>query len=134
MRLTPKSIFVSIVTLGFPFAVAVGWTVGAPTPAPPSMSEPAGAGGLGSAPTAATATVEESIVEWRPRAPKRVAREESVPSAHPRVTTPSATPSATVLPVPTSAQVTSPPPSSSAPAPSADPERGLDPAQLVGRP
>ena len=83
MRLTPKSIFVSIVALGLPFSVAVGWAVGAPTPAPPSMSEPAGAGGIGSAPTAATTSMAESVVDWTPRGPRRVAVEESVPSATP---------------------------------------------------
>ena len=47
MQLSPKSIFLGLVALGLPIAVAVGWTLATPARKPVEVSAPAGTGGIG---------------------------------------------------------------------------------------
>lgn len=135
MRLSPRSIFFSVVALGLPFAVTAGWAVGTPAPAPAPATDPAGAGGIGAAPPKATSTTPtSSVVDWRPRTPKPVATVQSalpslsgesvaVPApsgAPPSIIVPSgsADPPLTVPPAPTPTFVSATPPSPSATGPS----------------
>jgi len=51
VRLTPKSLFFGLVSIGLPFAVALGWVLGETTTVtPPAAATPDGFGGLGTAP------------------------------------------------------------------------------------
>ena len=50
MRLSPKSIFFGLVSLGLPIAVTVGWILGEPATSQTSAAAtPGGAGGIGGA-------------------------------------------------------------------------------------
>ncbi|MFI7596914.1 hypothetical protein [Actinoplanes sp. NPDC049681] len=132
--------FFGLVSLGLPFAVAVGWTLGTPDTAPPAVSAPGGAGAFGAAPVKATTPASDSITQWPPHAPEPVSVVESVapssPSVAPSSGVPSATasgsgaPTLTMPPVPTPTSIVDPP---SSPAPAAtsgdaDPE----PSGLAG--
>jgi hypothetical protein len=139
VRFSPRSIFFSVVALGLPFAVTVGWTLGTPSPAPPPVSAPGGAGGIGAAPPRATTTATSSVVDWSPRPPKPVAVESSLPGL-PLATITSAAPSGGVpsvivpsgspdpiltmppVPTPTSVVITPPSPSATEPSSSAEQE------------
>ena len=163
MRFSPRSIFFSVVALGLPFAVTVGWTLGTPTPAPPAVSAPGGAGGIGAAPpqattvTTATTATTSPVLDGSPRPAKPVAaavesslpgrpgpaaRTRTAPSdSPPPVIVPSddsPDPTLTLLPpVPTPTQIVTTPPSPSATEPydSAAPgEFGLGAARLVRGP
>ncbi|WP_162181500.1 hypothetical protein [Actinoplanes friuliensis] len=147
MRLSPKPIFFGLVALGLPFAVTVGWTLGTPAPAPPAVSAPGGAGGIGIAPTKAAKPATGTVVDWSPPATRPVAVESSLPpSAVPVTVLPSAvTPSAVVsgspsptftllppVPTPTAVVTTPPSPSPTGPSTSAEPSTsGLSAARLV---
>jgi len=153
VRFSPRSIFFSVVALGLPFAVTVGWTVGSPAPAPPPVSAPGGAGGIGAAP-AKVATPATSSVLWSPKPPKQVAVPVAVQSSLPGLpgaprpgTAPSAAPPSAIagsgepepgltllppVPTPTSIINTPPSPSATVPSASAEPDTsGLGAAQLV---
>lgn len=66
--LSPRLLFLGIVALGLPFAVAVGWSLGVPAApaAPPPAAAPAGAGGLGAAP-ARTSSAPVKVVDYSSR-------------------------------------------------------------------
>ncbi|MEV4635998.1 hypothetical protein AB0J80_01470 [Actinoplanes sp. NPDC049548] len=140
MRLSPKSVFFGIVALGLPFAVAVGWTLGTPNAAPPSVSAPVGEGAFGAAPATATSPASGSLTSWTPRAPEPVSVVESVapssPSVAPTSGVPSAsasgsaTPTLTMPPVPTPTSVFDPPSSPAATQTSADADP--EPSGLAG--
>ncbi|MET8151168.1 hypothetical protein ACIBSW_05290 [Actinoplanes sp. NPDC049668] len=125
-------------TLGLPFAVTVGWTLGSPAPAAPVLSAPGGAGGIGHAPERAARPASESNAALpSPPATTPVAVESSlavadraavaVPSAAAPSTVVAGSPSPTFTllnpPVPTPTMVIPPPsPSATAPSASTDPE------------
>ncbi|WP_412737698.1 hypothetical protein [Krasilnikovia sp. MM14-A1259] len=72
MRLSPKSIFIGVVLVGLPFAVAAGWALG-PSPAGPvPASAPAGNGVIGTAPSRIATPESVTAVEW-PERPSRTA-------------------------------------------------------------
>jgi len=50
VRLTPKSLFFGLVSIGLPFAVTLGWVLGETTTVTPPAATPDGFGGLGTAP------------------------------------------------------------------------------------
>ncbi|RSM51731.1 hypothetical protein DMB66_41150 [Actinoplanes sp. ATCC 53533] len=154
MRFSPRSIFFSVVALGLPFAVTVGWTVGTPAPAPPPVSAPGGAGGIGAAPARGATPATPSVLDWSPRSPKPVAVAVAVESALPGIpgatrpsTAPSSTPPSAIagsgepepgltllppVPTPTSIITTPPSPSATAPSASVEPDTsGLGAARLV---
>jgi hypothetical protein len=150
VRLSPKSIFLGLVALGLPFAVTVGWQFAGPTPGPAPISAPVGAGGIGAAPTRATAPTPLKVVDWSspadetdtgsaaPSAPPSTdtAGEPSVPPPAASTAPRALLPSLTFPPVPTPTDIASPPPRPSAtPSSSAAPESpGLPAARLVRRP
>lgn len=131
MRLSPKYIFLGIVVLGLPFAVVVGWTLGAPAQSPTPVSAPQGAGTLGAAPELATGPAPVTTDD-RPARGRRPAGSSAAPSAVPSAAPPISVapvpggtsfpplPILTDPPVPTPAHVTSAPASPSA-TPSAEP-------------
>lgn len=152
MRYSPRSIFFSVVALGLPFAVTVGWTIGTPAPAPPPVSAPGGAGGIGAAPARVTTPATSTVLDAPARPPKPVAvAVQSALPALPRTTTPGAAPSGappsaavpstspeptlTLLPpvpTPTSILTTPPSPSATVPSASAEPDASsLGAARLV---
>ncbi len=150
MWFSPRSIFFSVVALGLPFAVTVGWTVGTPAPAPPPVSAPDGAGGIGAAPRKFTAPATSPVLGGSTRPPKPVAVESSLPGlpgaavsrgapsgAPPSAAVPSGSvdPTLTLLPpvpTPTSIITTPPSPSATVPSASAEPETsGLRAARLA---
>jgi len=149
VRLSPKSVFLSLVALGLPFAVTVGWQFASTPPAPAPISAPAGAGGIGAAPTHAVVSEPVTPVNWSPAARESVAATSAAPPGTPPpsvAVSSTAQPSArtaprprlpvlTLPPVPTPIDFTSPPPSPSAtPSASGVPEpSGLDAARLVRR-
>jgi hypothetical protein len=129
VRLSPKSIFFGIVSLGLPFAVTVGWTLGTPDVAQPVASAPGGAGGMGAAPVHAVPSQPVTAVEYSsnpprpgssPSAAAASAAPVSVPppaSAEPSTGTSATQPPLPVLtlpPVPTPTEVSAPPSSPSA--------------------
>ncbi|MBB4759621.1 hypothetical protein ACFQFC_26150 [Amorphoplanes digitatis] len=135
-------------TLGLPFAVTVGWTLGTPAPSEPVLSAPGGAGGIGHAPERVAKPASESNVAWSPPATTPVAVASSLAVAdRAAIVAPSAaaapstvvsgapSPAFTLLqpPVPTPTMVIAPPsPSATAPSASADPEvSGLGEPQLA---
>jgi hypothetical protein len=148
VRLSPKSIFFGIISLGLPFAVTVGWILGAPVVNPvAAASAPVGAGGLGAAPSRGSTSRPVTVVEFASHPAKPAASVSAVPpSVAPRSAPPSAKPVISVStsvppvltlpPVPTPTEIVSPPDSPSAtPSGSASPEAsGVDGAQLVRRP
>jgi hypothetical protein len=149
VRFSPKSVFLSLVALGLPFAVTVGWQFAGPRPAPAPISAPPGAGGIGAAPTHAAVPGPVTAVDWSSAPPKSVTATSIVPDTPPpsvavsiaaqpsaRTATRPALPGLTLPPVPTPIEMTSPPASPSATPPSsAAPEpSGLDAAGLVRRP
>jgi hypothetical protein len=149
VRLSPQYIFLGIVTLGLPFAVTVGWTLGAPPPAPQPVSAPAGAGGLGgpdgwgAAPQRGTSAPGTGYDQ--PARDARTAPPRSNPSTAPVAATPSAaapddrtTPPLqlplTDPPVPTPTTVTSEPPApSAAPSETTPPDSGDSVAERLMR-
>jgi hypothetical protein len=147
VRFSPRSIFFSVVALGLPFAVVVGWTLGTPAPAPPPVSAPGGAGGLGAAPPRATTPATSSVIDWSPRPPEPVAAESSLLGAPVASTAPSGSvpsviitsgspdPTLTLLPpvpTPTSIITTPPAPSATVPSTSTEPDTsGLGAARLI---
>ncbi|GAA2504296.1 hypothetical protein [Winogradskya humida] len=103
MRLTPKSVFLGIVLLGFPFAIALGWSLGHQE-APPAIvsAEPGGAGGIGAAPVRVTHPTAEATTS-----PRSVSEPVSVIEPVATSVAPSALPSA---PAPATSETTSPAP------------------------
>jgi hypothetical protein len=131
VRVSPKTIFFGLVALGLPFAVTMGWTLARPdVTSPPSAVAPAGAGGMGSAPTRAATTEPATPVDLGSQ-PPRVTSPAPSASAGAPVTRPSSSsatgglpsltlsplPPLTDPPVPTPTTVTSTPPSPSATSP-----------------
>jgi hypothetical protein len=150
VRFSPRSIFLGVVALGLPFAVTVGWTIGAPSPVPPSVSAPGGLGGIGTAPSRATTAATSPVGDWSPRAPRPVSVESTLPGlplttgtapsgAVPSAVVSSGSPDPTLtllppVPTPTSVLTTPPSPSATVPSESAEPESpGLNAARLVRR-
>lgn len=106
-RLSPKFIFVGLVALGLPFAVAVGWTLGTPVNAtPPAVSAPGGSGSLGTAPAreARTAPVDDPVGFESTTAPSTPASSSASPSA--TASAPAAAPSSSAAPTAGSPVVT----------------------------
>jgi hypothetical protein len=145
VRLSPKSVFFGLLTLGLPFAMTVGWNLATPTPAPSAADRPAGTGALGSAPVRTTAAVPDTVIRWvtppvaTPTAPAAAPVLPAAPpprtaGAAPTAATsaaPVSPPALTNPPVPTPTMITflppppqpSPTPTTAAPEPSAtDPE------------
>lgn len=137
MRLSPKTIFFSLISLGLPIAVTVGWILGEPATSNPSAAaNPGGAGSIGAAPDRDRGERPVKPVDYAAPAPGTVAPSASgaapvttppstsaVPPLLPVPTLPSLPP-LTDPPVPTPTMVTSEPPSPSATpstSPSADP-------------
>jgi hypothetical protein len=127
VRLTPKSIFIGLIVLGLPFAVALGWTLGSPDARfeqPPAAGVPGGAGTIGAAPGRGQSGAPIDQVRYAERRP--AAQTSTMPSAPssppPATTSPSADPLTTlttlppllVPPVPTPTTATSEPASPSA--------------------
>ncbi|MEU4213898.1 hypothetical protein [Actinoplanes sp. NPDC026623] len=145
MRLSPKPIFFGLITLGLPFAVTVGWTLGTPAPMTPAVSAPGGAGGIGVAPARAKSPASGRIADWSPPTTKPVAVESTLATREAVIVLPSLpatsivvpvtpSPGLTLLPpVPTPTAIVTPPsPSATDPSESADPEvSGLSDARLV---
>jgi hypothetical protein len=128
VRLTPKSLFFTIVAAGLPFAVTIGWALGDTTLAtPPAAVTPDGFGGIGTAPE-------------REKPVKRVGHPERTPGPRtasttapvivpPRVAEPSVVPSVAASPVPEpSASLPTPTPSESTPPPSASAHPSVEPS------
>jgi hypothetical protein len=145
VRLSPKPIFFGLVTLGLPFAVTVGWTLGTPASTPPAVSAPGGAGGIGLAPARATTPASGRIADWAPPTTKPVAAESTLTASSPAIVLPSAPATSTVAPetpapgftllppVPTPTTIVVPPsPSATSASASPDPEvSDLGAARLV---
>ncbi|MFG1605697.1 hypothetical protein [Actinoplanes sp. NPDC049265] len=134
MRLSPKSIFIGLIALGLPFAVALGWMLGATgsrAGQPRIAGAPGGAGTIGAAPARGHPTEPVNPVRYDVRRP--AAQTSALPSAPapPPATAPppsagsspspggplvtlTTLPPLTHPPVPTPTTVTSGPPSSSA--------------------
>jgi hypothetical protein len=148
VRLSPKSIFLGIVALGLPFSITVGWQLGTPEPARAPVSAPAGAGGIGAAPTRAAPSEPVTVVDWSSPEPRAITATSAPPVAPSASATPSGAqpsvgdvspgslPTLTLPPVPTPTDATSAPPSPSAtPSSSAAPTpSGVGTARLVHRP
>jgi hypothetical protein len=153
VRLSPKYIFLGIVALGLPFAITVGWMLGAPPSDPNPVSAPAGAGGLGgpdgwgSAPqregTSAQGTGYDQPARGARPAPARSAVSTAPATAAPSFAAPGPreTPPLPPLPltdppVPTPTMVTSEPPTPSAtPSETTSPDAGGSVAErLIRRP
>jgi hypothetical protein len=140
VRLSPRSIFIGIVTAGLPFAVAIGWAIGNPSDTPTTTVRESigGAAGIGTAPTTALSRSTAPVADaWTTRTPPRPVSVGTVAqSARPRSSA-SARPSisSTGLPEPT---VTVPPevtPTTTAPeatAPATDPPASETPEESGG--
>ena len=92
MRLSPKSLFLGLVSLGLPFAVTVGWLLAGPANPPHHpRAVPKGAGTLGAAPVHAATSEPVTPVDWSlrrrippaPTATTRSAAHGATPSAPP---------------------------------------------------
>jgi hypothetical protein len=139
-----------MVVLGLPFAVTVGWMLGAPVADPPAAAaRVSAAGGLGAAPTQGWTSKPVTPVEFANRparpwagatsvAPPSVAAASPLPSTSAPVPGVSASPlpSLTVPPVPTPTEILIPPDSPSAtPSSSATPKvPHVDATRSVPRP
>jgi hypothetical protein len=74
VRLSPKYIFLGIVVLGLPFAIMVGWALGASLSESARIAVPAGAGGMGPAPQRdAPSAPVTPLDQPAPNSPPRIA-------------------------------------------------------------
>jgi hypothetical protein len=137
VRLSPKSVFVGLIILGLPFALAVGWRLADHTTASAASPPPTGSGAFGAAPTRARTPASPSIdkVDYWPE----VTRPDSTgssPTPAPRptttapqptaaVTTPAGQPTLGMPPVPTPTDVAAS--DSASPSPSPTPSDSTDP-------
>ena len=110
MRLSPTSVFLALVALGLPVAVALGWHFAGPATAPSLLEVPGGAGGIGTAPIHPTTSAPVTPVDWSP--PARAA------AAKDRTAAPAPSP-------PASASPSAPPPAAGHPSRSAPPSTPL---------
>lgn len=129
MRLSPKSVFLGLLLLGLPFAVVVGWQLADREPATASaLYAPAGAGGLGAAPTHTTAPARPRID--RPALSEPTATPAAATPTPPAIVPTTTTPAAATtlptagIPVPTPTDVPSTSPSAS---PSPSPSESKEP-------
>lgn len=137
MRLSPKSVFVGLIIVGLPFALAVGWRLADHTPASAALRPPTGSGVFGAAPTQTRAASSPSIdkVDYWPEvtrpdatgSPSTPAPRPTTTAPHPTtaVTTPAGQPTLAMPPVPTPTDVT--PSGSPSPSPSPTPSDSTDP-------
>jgi hypothetical protein len=68
VRFSPKSIFVGLLAVGLPVAIAIGWTLGgrALVTGPAPAAAPGGSGALGTAPAPDTADATATRPVWLP--------------------------------------------------------------------
>ncbi|WP_436525934.1 hypothetical protein [Actinoplanes sp. HUAS TT8] len=140
MRLSPKSVFIGVLAIGFPFAVVVGWALGTPvarTAAAPETGGAGGSDGLGVAPARThTTTGYTGHSPAGDPAPVVVisstviTKTVTVPVTAPPATVPTSSPPPILgmPPVPTPTQITGPPDPTPTPSDSVAPSTSAEPS------
>jgi hypothetical protein len=140
VRLSPKSVFLGLIVLGLPFAMALGWRLADHPSTVAALRAPAGSGAFGAAPvqtrTARSAPIARADAWPAEQAPDPTGaaptpephRTATIPPPAATETTGATGPPLGLPPVPTPTDVTS---SSASPSPSPSPSESTDPELLL---